>query len=195
MDEADPPSATRTRGVQSPDAERPKSELLELYFARRSALIRYLTARSGSPVVAEDLVQDLYFRLSEMSPSDQEAVRHGAAFLYRLAGNLFLDRVKQQQRRLARDGAWRSVNVTVAGSEDVAGVPPADDAAWARQKLERVVAAVQQMPPACRRAFELHKLQGLSHAETASAMGISRSAVEKHISAALKRLMRDVGWP
>jgi RNA polymerase sigma-70 factor (ECF subfamily) len=43
------------------------------------------------------------------------------------------------------------------------------------------------------RAFRLHKLEGLSQAETARAMGISVSAVEKHLSAALKSLTRTLG--
>jgi len=43
-----------------------------------------------------------------------------------------------------------------------------------------------------RQAFRLHKLEGLSHAETARRMNISVSAVEKHISAALKLLLRKI---
>jgi DNA-directed RNA polymerase specialized sigma24 family protein len=38
------------------------------------------------------------------------------------------------------------------------------------------------------RAFTLHKLDGLSHAQTAQVMGLSVKSVEKHISAALARL-------
>jgi RNA polymerase sigma-70 factor (ECF subfamily) len=67
--------------------------------------------------------------------------------------------------------------------------PPADEAVDARLRLGRLLAAVEAMPPQTRRAFRLHKLQGLSHAETAAAMGVSRSAVEKHVSAALKFLL------
>ncbi len=55
------------------------------------------------------------------------------------------------------------------------------------------MAALDELPPQCRKAFRLHKLDGLSHAETAAAMGISRSAVEKHISAALKFLLARLG--
>jgi len=36
-------------------------------------------------------------------------------------------------------------------------------------------------------------LDGLSHAQTAQAMGISVKSVEKHISAALKALVAKVG--
>jgi RNA polymerase sigma-70 factor (ECF subfamily) len=39
----------------------------------------------------------------------------------------------------------------------------------------------------------LHKFDGLTHAETAARMGISRSAVEKHVSLALGHLLKRVG--
>jgi RNA polymerase sigma-70 factor (ECF subfamily) len=39
----------------------------------------------------------------------------------------------------------------------------------------------------------LHKLNGLTHAETAAAMNISRSSVEKHIMASLKAILAKVG--
>jgi DNA-directed RNA polymerase specialized sigma24 family protein len=42
------------------------------------------------------------------------------------------------------------------------------------------------------RAFRLHKLDGMSHAQTAQVMGLSVKAVEKHISAALKALTRSM---
>ncbi len=48
---------------------------------------------------------------------------------------------------------------------------------------------LRDLPPATRRAFELHKLEGRTHAETAALMGISRSGVEKHMMAALKFLL------
>jgi RNA polymerase sigma-70 factor (ECF subfamily) len=51
-----------------------------------------------------------------------------------------------------------------------------------------MMAALDSLPPQVARAFKLHKLEGLSHAETAAVMGVSRSSVEKHISAALKAL-------
>jgi RNA polymerase sigma-70 factor (ECF subfamily) len=58
--------------------------------------------------------------------------------------------------------------------------------------MMKLSAIVEEMPPKMRQAFRLHKLEGLSHAETAEAMEVSVSAVEKHISAALKLLLRKL---
>ena len=57
----------------------------------------------------------------------------------------------------------------------------------------RAVEAAADLPPQMQRAFRLHKLEGLSHAETAQAMGISVKSVEKHISAALRTLTARLG--
>lgn len=163
------------------------SGLLAVYLERREDLKRYFTLRLGSPEAAEDLVQDIYFKVS--AGVDGEIV-NPSAFLFRLGSNLMLDRIKQQRRAQARDRGWAAAqSVTIAGQE-AADLPPADEAVAARQRMERMLAALEELPPACRRAFRLHKLEGLSHAETAAAMGVSRSTIEKHISAALKHLLK-----
>ena len=64
------------------------------------------------------------------------------------------------------------------------------DFSAAPEKWRALVEAVDDLPEKTRHAFQLHKLEGLSHAETARRMGISTSTVEKHISSALKTLTR-----
>ena len=88
----------------------------------------------------------------------------------------------------ARDAAWRRTAHSTIGGEDVADEASPDEAAASRQRLRQLVEAAAELPPQMQRAFRLHKLQGLSPAETARAMGISVKSVEKHISAALKTL-------
>jgi RNA polymerase sigma factor (sigma-70 family) len=175
----------------------PKAVTIHLaaYLDRRDALVRFFTLRTGSSAMAEDVVQDIFLKLQAMSPEAAAEVRQAVPFLYRLGSNLLLDRLKQQRRQVARDDAWRRVESDEVGGEDAAAVPSAEDAAHARLKLDRVVAALDGLSPNCRRAFQLYKLEGLSQSDTATAMGISRSAVEKHVSTAVKHLLRKVGWP
>lgn len=161
--------------------------LLATYLERREDLKRYFTLRLGSAEAAEDLVQDIYFKVSGGVAGE---IGNPAAFLYRLGSNLMLDRLKQQRRAQTRDRSWIEAHSTRLAGEAVAEAPPADEAAASRQRLERMLAALEGLTPACRQAFRLHKLEGLSHAETAAAMGVSRSTIEKHISAALKHLLK-----
>jgi RNA polymerase sigma factor (sigma-70 family) len=160
--------------------------VLAVYLERRANLVRFLAARAGSLAVAEDLAQELYLKLAGRDRSAE--VGNPAAMLYRMALNLMLDRARGEARAAARDTAWRQVARSEVGGVDIADEPPADEAAASAQRLRQLVAAVGQLPPQAGRAFHLHKLMGLSHAETARVMGLSVKAVEKHVSAALKAL-------
>ena len=165
--------------------------LLATYLERRANLVRFLAARAGSLAAAEDLAQELYLKIATRDRAAE--VGAPAAMLYRMALNLMFDRARGEARAAARDTAWRQVEHAEVGGVDVADEPAADDAAAAAQRLRQLVAAVQDLPPQAGRAFRLHKLQGLSHAETARTMGLSVKAVEKHVSAALKALTIRLG--
>ena len=164
--------------------------LLACYVARRDELVRYFRARLRSEEAAQDLVQDLYLKIA--TPPAEEILNPGA-YLYRLANNLMLDRLKQQKRSVSRDGAWRGLNTTMVGSEDVTEQAPADEVLAARQRLKLILDVVNGLPPAHRQAFRLHKLEGKSHAETAAAMGVSRSSVEKYIMTCLAAILAKAG--
>lgn len=166
-----------------PDA---RSELMAVYLERRPDLLRFFTLRLKSAPAAEDLVQEIYLRLAALAPDVE--VRNPAGYLYKLGSNLMLDRLRGERRSAARDHEWRDSHHTILGAEEVSETPRADDAVAARQRLAAIVAIVQELPETTQHVFRLHKFDGLSHAEVAASLGISRSAVEKHVMAVLKRL-------
>jgi RNA polymerase sigma-70 factor (ECF subfamily) len=160
--------------------------LVRAYLEKRGNLIRFLAARTRSQAAAEDLAQELYLKIAAR-PDGAEA-DNPTALLYRIALNLMLDRARGEARAAARDAEWRAAHRTLVAGEELAQDAPPDEAAASRQRLAQLIAAAAALPPQMRRAFTLHKLEGLSHAETARAMGISVKSVEKHVSAALKAL-------
>lgn len=165
-----------------------RQALLDLYMDRRANLVRLFAAKTRSLSEAEDLVQDIYLRLLTLDP--RSAVRNPSALLFRIGSNLLQDRMRGERRARARDRAWLyTARVSVAG-EEVVDEPAADEVVASRERLRSLAAAVGEMPPQMGRAFRLHKLEGLTHAETARAMDISVSATEKHISAALRFLLK-----
>lgn len=171
-------------GPESPDGG--EDPLVQAYLERRASLVRFFAARIGSPAAAEDLVQELYLKVAGRPAG--EVADNPAALLYRMGLNLMVDRTRGEARSAARDAQWRGATRTAVAGEDIAEEPAADEAAASRQRLRQLVEAVAELAPQMQRAFTLHKLEGMSHAETARAMGISVKSVEKHISAALKNL-------
>lgn len=165
-----------------------KAVLLGLYEKKRANLVRFFAARLGSRAEAEDLVQDLYIRINGMA--SMGPVDNPSALLHRIGSNLMLDRLRSQKRSGTRDSDWRNVNTTVVAGHEIADEPTADEVVAGRQRLKALVEAVEDLPEKTRLAFQLHKLEGHSHMETARRMGISVSTVEKHISSALKTLTR-----
>ncbi|MGZ3274687.1 MAG: RNA polymerase sigma factor [Caulobacteraceae bacterium] len=174
----------RMDGASGPD--RP-SDLLDAYMSRRDDLVRFFAARLRSMTAAEDLVQDLYVRVASLE-SDEE-IENPSAYLYRLASNLMLDRLRSDRRSDARDSAWSQSQRLEMGGEAVADEPSAEQNVAGRQRMAQLARAIGDLPPKTRRAFELHKLEGLTQEETARALGVSRKTVEKQISAALQRLL------
>jgi RNA polymerase sigma-70 factor (ECF subfamily) len=161
--------------------------MIRLYGEKRANLVRVFAARLRSVSEAEDLIQDLFLKVQAVGELEVEG--DGSALLFRMANNLMLDRLRSQTRASARDEGWHSLQSVTMGDQQAADIPSAEEVVAGRQRLNVMMATLETLPPQVARAFRLHKLDGLSHAETAQAMGVSRSSIEKHVSAALKALM------
>lgn len=172
----------------SPGAE---SGLQRIYRECRLDLRRFLVARTGSPEDADDVLQDLWVRLSGVSPGP---VANGRAYLFRMAQNLVLDRLKLRRRSGARDHHWlrSEFGDGAVASEPVDQSRSVEQALIDREDVDRLAFAVAALPRGAARAFRLHKLDGLSHGEVAARLGISKSGVEKHMAVAMAHLRRSL---
>ncbi|WP_257539626.1 RNA polymerase sigma factor [Sphingobium sp. CFD-1] len=166
-----------------------QDELEVAYGVHRSDLMRLLLARTGNREEAEDLLQELWLRVKQ-NPAGP--VLNGRAYLFRMAQNLVIDRLREQQRRMQRERRWSdtTTDFAAAGVEPVDQRRSAEEAILDREEIAALTSAIANLPEGARRAFELHKIQGLSHVEVASILGISRSGVEKHMAVAMKYLRR-----
>ncbi|HVY35573.1 MAG TPA: sigma-70 family RNA polymerase sigma factor [Caulobacteraceae bacterium] len=171
----------RSEGVGEP------TDLSRAFLVKRDDLVRYFSVRLRSREAAEDLIQDLFVRICALEPA--APIENPTAYLFRLAHNQMLDRLRSAQRSGARDEAWRRLHSTQVAGHEVMDEPSPEHAAAASQRLRRTMLAIQSLPPKTRRAFELHRLEGLSQEQTAQALGVSRKTVEKQVSAALKHLL------
>ena len=169
--------------------------LAAIYANERVALLRFLAARTGSAAEAEDIVQELWLKLGAVPAGP---IGNPRAYLYRMAQNLVLDRLREQRRRAARDQSFsdEATGYAAGGTDPVDPGDTAEQQLMAREDVERLKRAIATLPEGAQRVLRLHKLEGLSHGDVAARLGISRSGVEKHMAAAmahLRRVLRELG--
>ena len=129
---------------------------------------------------AEDLVQDLFFRLW-LDREKLTITTSVKAYLFASVRNRCLNAVKSQ-------GRVRALN------EEVDDVLIADDRGEDEhtERIARVHAAVEALPEERRKVFKLCRFDGLKYHEAAERMGISVKTVENQMGKALKTLREEL---
>jgi RNA polymerase sigma-70 factor (ECF subfamily) len=147
----------------------------ELYSRHATRLYNLAYRMAGSAGEAEDLLQEIFLHAFRKLSSFKGDAALGT-WLYRLAVNLCLDRLRSRQEKMDQatvpldterhDAAVQSVRRT--------------DLVVERLDLERAIA---QLPTSYRAAFLLHDVEGFEHHEVGEMLGIaegtSKSLVHK----------------
>lgn len=133
-------------------------------------LLRLVIARMGSADEAEDILQDMWLRLSR--PIAQP-VAEPVGYLYRMAQNLVADRRLSASRRQARDTVW------IDGRPGDADAPDAERALIGRERLARIERAIAAMPERMQTALRLFRIDQVPQRDIAARLGITVSGVEK----------------
>lgn len=144
-------------------------------------LFGFLSARLR-PHEAEEVAQKTYLQL--LQHPDPGVINNPHAYLFKTASNVLVDHVRRQRVHSGR------VNPASVLEELASPLPEPDAAVDDIMRIKRFRAALQSLPPVCRAAFILHRIDGLTHAEIAERLGISRKTVERHIIKALERCHR-----
>ncbi|MGO1119215.1 RNA polymerase sigma factor [Rhodovibrionaceae bacterium A322] len=156
---------------------------LSLHMAFReheSDLITFMTARLKCSFTARDLAQELYVKISTLeSPSD---IVNAKAYIFRMAANLVTDHQRREQRQRSLLDEVDSIIWSRSAS------PTPEQEAIAKEDLRAMLRVVEQMTPTTRSIFKRNRFDGQTQRDIAEELGISQTAVEKHIRKALKLL-------
>lgn len=142
------------------------------------ARLRDQIARMTRRDDAEDLLHDAWIGIAER----QTRAENPEALLARAAAHRGID----AYRRERRIGSTLVAELTADAIADRR--PLQDEALIARHRLERLRSGVAQLSPRTREIFLMHRLDGRKYREIAQELGISQSAVEKHIARAMAHL-------
>ncbi|WP_285477891.1 SigE family RNA polymerase sigma factor [Amycolatopsis sp. NBRC 101858] len=148
--------------------------MAELFRAHRPGLVRLAVLLLGDRALAEDVVQDAFVALVRRPPLADPAAAGGYLRVSVVNGARSAQRraaVRLRHRRAERDDG-----------------PPADAGALLGEEHREVLAAVRRLPRRQREVLVLRYWSGLSEAEIAHTLGVSRGTVKTCASRALAKL-------
>ena len=146
----------------------------EVVKREQSRLRNFIRHRVPDPGDAEDILQDVFYKLVEanrlLMPID-----HVTGWLFRVARNRITDLFRKKQPESFSEAAIADENQEALQLEDLLPSPDAGpDALYARGVLlDAVDAALDELPEEQRDVFIAHELEGRSFKQIAEETGVS----------------------
>ncbi|MET3458877.1 RNA polymerase sigma-70 factor (ECF subfamily) [Pseudomonas kilonensis] len=151
-----------------------------LYRTHHSWLQGWLIRRIGCRDNAADLAQDTFVRLLKSRQSSP--LREPRAYLSSIARGLMID----QYRRRELERAYLESVALLPQHE----VPSEESRLMILDALERIDRMLGMLKPRVRQAFLFARLDGLTCAQIAEKLGVSRATVERDLATALQHCYR-----
>jgi RNA polymerase sigma-70 factor (ECF subfamily) len=141
------------------------------------ALAGRIARRLGSSDDAEDLLHSAYVQMAEAGA--RRSVAAPIPYLVRSAVNLGIDH-RRRDKLMDRSESAEEYCLDMADP-----APLQDEVLTARTRLSRLRDGLDRLTPRTREVFLMHRLDGLKYRVIGERLGISQSAVEKHIARAV----------
>lgn len=166
--------------------------LYHRYSSRVNGFIRSLLGRGN--MAADDVFQETFLRLFRERKKVQQRREEGAevppiqnvgGWLFRVARNLALNQIRSEGylTDLPEGVSEGLVTTTSEAFPDMFGTQGAEE-----RLLQKVYAAVDDLPIALREVFILREVNGMSYEETAEIVGCSMEAARMRLSRARKTI-------
>lgn len=144
-------------------------------------LVRFLRRHGHAGCDINDLRQEVWLRAYESAR--MQLPQSTRPFLFAIARNVLVD----QYRRAKVSPIDRIPDFDFG--EIPSDEPWSDRSMIARDELQRLYAALDRLPPRCREAVVLRRVDQLSRREIAARMGIAEKTVKRHLNDGLRLLM------
>jgi RNA polymerase sigma-70 factor (ECF subfamily) len=156
-------------------------QLAVLFERHHRALYRYFVSMQRDRQMAEDLVQEVFFRMLRYRGT-YNAGQSFTGWMYQIARNAGVD-----QSRKRRDVV--DINEFADRRPEFASTQPGPEETVARkQDLGLLRQALEKLPPEKREVLILSRFQGMKHEEIAAVLGCEVGTVKVRVYRALRAL-------
>lgn len=139
----------------------------------RSRLLNFIRGRVPDPGDAEDVLQDVFYRLVEANRLLMP-IEHVTGWLFRVARNRITDLFRKQQPENFSDVVSDESGETMSLADLLPSPDAGPEALYAREVLlEELEDALEELPEEQREVFIRHEFEGRSFKELSAESGVS----------------------
>ncbi len=149
----------------------------------RRPLMAFFVRRIGDVADAEDLTQETLIRAAQTIDPERPETTDG--YVFQIAANLIRDRAR---RAKVRERHHESLKYR----EELRVVSTPEDVLDTDIRLRSLEQALDALPERTRQVFLLRRLENMSYKEMSGMMGISVSALEKHMTRAIAWIAKQL---
>ncbi len=148
--------------------------LLAVFGVRyQGVLMRYFRRRGAAKALAEDMVQDVFVRLAQRA--EGEPVENAEAYLMQTASSVWLDHLRRRKRR------GEDEHVEYVDAQHAPEYFSPQRVVEGREAIHQLIAVLNALPERTRQAYVLCRIDGMKRKDAAKRLGVSTSAIEKHL--------------
>jgi RNA polymerase sigma-70 factor (ECF subfamily) len=157
-----------------------RSKLVDEAGPVRSWLMRYFRRRVQNAAEIEDMVQDVFTRM--VARDSTEPVEHLGGYVLKTASSVLTDWIRRRTSHAASQHV--AFEPELHGEEEV----DPERILGGKEELQVATKVLLQLPERTRTVFVLRRIEGWKFQQIAAHLGISVSAVEKHMVRAVEQL-------
>ena len=159
------------------------AEISQLFRDHNRALVLFLTSRLKDMQAAKEVAQEAYVRVLQLEAPG--AVSFLRSYLFKVAANLAIDRLRSQQSRARLD--------PVESLEDFLDEATPERTVIAREELAFLGSVIAELPAKYQEAFHRHRVEDEPFEDIARRMGLKDRMVRRYVTYTLLylRLRRE----
>jgi RNA polymerase sigma-70 factor (ECF subfamily) len=154
----------------------------QLYRTHRGRLVRFFRRRGHKGDVSEDLIHDVFVRLSGLP--DELLIERPGAMAYRLAKFVSVEVYRKSARQRQ---AGFECDSEGGDFDSVDSAPTPEQMTVYRETVSAIYRLASALPKRCGEVVILHRIHGWSPSEIAAKKGVSVKTVECHVTLGRKR--------
>ncbi|GAA3959526.1 RNA polymerase sigma factor [Mucilaginibacter dorajii] len=153
----------------------------QIYDRYHSQLYYYALRFLKMPELAEDVIHDVFLKLWEIR--EQLKPEFGiVGYLYKISRNQVFKLIK----KISTEAELRS---KVIGIIEEQCIEAEANLQW-NEYAQLLGGAIDQLPPQCKKVFNLCRQEGKTYDEAAQILGISKHTVKEHMMTAMKNIKK-----